>query len=77
MKKWLKKPEGEETFYERVKTAAYNKQMSIKDVEEACEFAHNMIYRSINEPKMRAYNLIKICKLLDVSADYLLFGEKM
>lgn len=68
-------PTKEDNFFDRIKMAAYRKGWTLKELEKISGVSYNTMLKQREEPVMRAYNLITLCEMLDVSADYLLFGK--
>lgn len=64
-------------FGERIKNLMIEKNITIKELcidSKLTRFTLcNYINKNVNPS---AYNLIKLCNALNVSADYLLFGEE-
>lgn len=63
-------------FSDRLQLAIGKSGLKIKDIEEALE-CHNLIYTYIkNECYPTALKLIRLCKILNCSADWLLGLEE-
>lgn len=60
-------------FWERVDKEIYNQNKTKKDVAKQCGFDRRVLstYSNLSLPY-----LVRLCNVLHVSADYLLFGKK-
>lgn len=64
-------------FAERLALAIYNSGKSQLEVGKACGLTKNSIYQYTDGTSLpNAYVLAVLCAVLNVSADYLLFGDK-
>lgn len=59
-------------FWERLNDEIYYQQRKKYELAEQCGFDKRVLYGNCN---ISLPNLAKLCKELDVSADYLLFGK--
>lgn len=66
-----------EGFTDRLDEKIYESGLQIKQVASRCGISRNTLYDIINGYTMpNACVLAKMCKVLHVSADYMLFGEE-
>lgn len=64
-------------FSERLAKAIYDSGKSQHEVGKACGLAKNSIYQYTDGTSLpNAYVLALLCTVLNVSANYLLFGDK-
>lgn len=68
-------PEG---FGERLREAIYKSGYSTTQLEKLCNVNHSNISQYMSEEMApTAWTLASLCKVLNVSADYLLFGKEV
>lgn len=68
-------PEG---FGERLREAIYKSGYNTSQLEQLCNVNHTSISRYMTEDMApSAWTLASLCKVLNVSADYLLFGKEV
>lgn len=66
-----------EGFGERLREAIYGSGYSTNQLEKLCNVNHSNISRYMTEDMApSAWTLASLCKVLKVSADYLLFGKE-
>lgn len=64
-------------FADRLSKAIYDSGKSQNEVGKACGLAKNSIYQYTEGSSLpNAFVLAVLCAVLNVSADYLLFGDK-
>lgn len=60
-------------LWERINNEIYRQNITKRDISEKCGFNRKLLYE-YNNPSLPSFALL--CKELNVSADYLLFGKK-
>ena len=70
-----KAPEG---FQERLKKAVYDSGLSLSEIERRSGVSHSSVSAYMSKDySPTAFSLAKLCLVLNVSADYLLFGKEV
>lgn len=70
-----KAPEG---FQERLKKAVYDSGLSLNEIERRSGVAHSSLSAYMTRDySPTVFSLARLCTVLKVSADYLLFGKEV
>lgn len=65
-----------EGFWERLEEEIYKQNRTKKDVAEQCGFDRKILFRNSGHDNIWLPYFARLCSVLNVSADYLLFGKK-
>lgn len=65
-----------EGFWERLEEEIYQQNRTKKDIARQCGFDRKILIRSCGHDNICLPYFARLCAVLNVSADYLLFGKK-
>lgn len=65
-----------EGFWERLEDEIYKQNCTKKDVAKQCGFDRKILIRNCGHDNICLPYFARLCSVLNVSADYLLFGKR-